>query len=248
MTPPPFDDHQDLCDTIDPTPLSSVPWESFTINYQGSPEHDVPAWMDADYAVTFCNARDLVIDSLQNPDFANELDFTPYEEYDTRTGERQFPDFFPVEWVSKKADEIAETILHSEGCLSVPSILGSKITVSVATGHNEHYPFYHSIGNIFNTTRRAHVTLNAFLCIPKCMCSPGIYNEPLNQAVSSALRKHQNDTTFRKFRGQLFHSSMTKVFSRLRTRSLDHVIPDCMAGSSLVLSDLPLCPVPKSTI
>jgi hypothetical protein len=55
----------------------------------------------------------------------------------------------------------------------VPVILGSdKTTVSVATGHAEYWPLYASIGNIHNSTRRAHgsgLTLVAFLAIPKSM-------------------------------------------------------------------------------
>jgi Plavaka transposase len=53
----------------------------------------------------------------------------------------------------------------------VPIILGSdKTTVSVGTGNNEYWPVYLSIGNIHNTTRRAHrngVVLLGFLPIPK---------------------------------------------------------------------------------
>jgi len=53
----------------------------------------------------------------------------------------------------------------------VPIILGSdKTTVSVATGHNEYYPLYGSIGSIHNNVRRAQrggVALIAFLAIPK---------------------------------------------------------------------------------
>ena len=53
----------------------------------------------------------------------------------------------------------------------VPIILGSdKTTVSVATGHNEYWPLYASIGNIHNNVRRAHgsgLILVGFLAIPK---------------------------------------------------------------------------------
>jgi hypothetical protein len=53
----------------------------------------------------------------------------------------------------------------------VPIILGSdKTTVSVATGQNEYYPLYVSIGNVHNSVRRAHcnaVALVGFLAIPK---------------------------------------------------------------------------------
>lgn len=52
----------------------------------------------------------------------------------------------------------------------VPIVLGSdKTTVSVATGHNQYWPVYMSIGNIHNSVRRAHrngVVLLGFLAIP----------------------------------------------------------------------------------
>jgi Plavaka transposase len=53
----------------------------------------------------------------------------------------------------------------------VPLILGSdKTTVSVATGYNEYYPLYMSIGKVQNHIRHAHwnvVSLLGFLAIPK---------------------------------------------------------------------------------
>jgi Plavaka transposase len=52
-----------------------------------------------------------------------------------------------------------------------PVILGSdKTTVSVATGNNEYYPLYASVGNVHNNVRRAHrnaLSLIGFLAIPK---------------------------------------------------------------------------------
>lgn len=54
----------------------------------------------------------------------------------------------------------------------VPLILGSdKTTVSVATGQNEYYPLYMSIGNVHNNVRRAHrnaVVVIGFFAMPKC--------------------------------------------------------------------------------
>lgn len=56
----------------------------------------------------------------------------------------------------------------------VPILLGSdKTTVSVATGHNEYYPLYASVGVVHNNIRRAHsgaLTLIGFLAIPKSEC------------------------------------------------------------------------------
>lgn len=55
----------------------------------------------------------------------------------------------------------------------VTLLLGSdKTTVSVATGQNDYYPLYLSIGNITNCVRRAHedgVVVIGFLAIPKCV-------------------------------------------------------------------------------
>jgi hypothetical protein len=59
----------------------------------------------------------------------------------------------------------------THGSMFVPIILGSdKTTVSVATGQNEYYPLYLSIGNVQNHMRRAHknaLVIIGFLPIPK---------------------------------------------------------------------------------
>ena len=59
----------------------------------------------------------------------------------------------------------------THGATFVPVILGSdKTTVSVATGQNDFYPLYMSLGSVHNSVRRAHsnaVLLIALLSIPK---------------------------------------------------------------------------------
>jgi len=48
-------------------------------------------------------------------------------------------------------DKITKEI-HTHGGMFVPAILGSnKTTVSVATGQNDFYPLYASIGNMHNS-------------------------------------------------------------------------------------------------
>lgn len=67
-------------------------------------------------------------------------------------------------------DKITEDT-NLDGSMFIPVILGSdKTTVSVATGQNEYYPLYVSIGNVHNNVRRAHqdaLTVIAFLALPK---------------------------------------------------------------------------------
>jgi hypothetical protein len=62
---------------------------------------------------------------------------------------------------------------ETHGAMFAPVVLGSdKTTVSVATGQNEYYPLYASIGNAQNHVRRAHrnaLAIIGFLAIPKSM-------------------------------------------------------------------------------
>jgi hypothetical protein len=71
----------------------------------------------------------------------------------------------------------------------VPVILGSdKTTVSVATGQNDYYPLYASIGNVRNNVRRAHrnaVAVIGFLAMPKSeflsICTSSLTSQPIKQ-------------------------------------------------------------------
>ncbi|KZT07450.1 uncharacterized protein LAESUDRAFT_713557 [Laetiporus sulphureus 93-53] len=98
-------------------------------------------------------------------------------------------------------DAIAED-QKMHGASFVPIILGSdKTTVSVATGQNEYYPLYMSIGNPHNNVRRVHrdtVALISFLAILKTD------------------RRYTNDPDFRKFRRQLFHTSLSHILKSLK--------------------------------
>lgn len=77
----------------------------------------------------------------------------------------------------------------THGSLFVPVILGSdKTTVSVATGQNNFYPLYLSIGNVQNHLQRSHknsLVLIVFLPIPKGVC-------PLNPTPSINLTIFDN--------------------------------------------------------
>ncbi|KIM67665.1 hypothetical protein SCLCIDRAFT_20711 [Scleroderma citrinum Foug A] len=114
---------------------------------------------------------------LANPDFADDMDYQPFREYDTKTSTRHWQDFMSGDWAWRQADMIAQ----DPDCLGstfVLIILGSdKTTVSVATGQNNYYPLYLSIGNIHNSVRRAHrngVVLIGFLAMPKTMLKPEV--------------------------------------------------------------------------
>ncbi|TDL13740.1 hypothetical protein BD410DRAFT_817270 [Rickenella mellea] len=149
--------------------------------------------MEDEHVVWFRDPHNVIKNMLSNPDFHLEFDYAPFREEDAN-GQRRWGNFMSGDWAWNQADIIAEDP-QTEGSMFVPIILGSdKTTVSVATGQNDYYPLYLSIGNVHNNVRRAHrnaVLPIAFLSMPKTD------------------KKYSSDPKFVKFRRQLFHSSLS---------------------------------------
>ncbi|KAG2109010.1 uncharacterized protein F5147DRAFT_576357, partial [Suillus discolor] len=197
-----FSDHRDLYRMIDNTPLGDIKWQSFSAKYTGTiPDEGALPWMEDSHEVWFCDPRDVIRNMLANPDFAAEMDLQPYREFATENDERQWKDFMSGDWSWAQADKISEDP-DTHGSTFVPVILGSdKTTVSVATGQNDYYPLYASIGNIQNNVRRAHrnaVVVIGFLAMPK------------------TTKEHAETPGFRNFRRQLFHSSLSFILKNLK--------------------------------
>ncbi|KIK82055.1 hypothetical protein PAXRUDRAFT_14923 [Paxillus rubicundulus Ve08.2h10] len=106
-----------------------------------------------------------------------------------------------VDWAWKQADIIAKDPA-THGSTFIPVILGSnKMTVSVATGQNNFYLLYLSIGNVHNNVWRAHrdaLVLIGFLTMPKTM------------------KEYADMNKFRRFQCQLFHSSLSIILQSLK--------------------------------
>lgn len=113
----------------------------------------------------------------------------------------------------------------------MPIILGSdKTTVSIATGNNEYWPVYLSIGNIHNVARRGHrngVIVIAFLSTPKCML---MSHWSLCCSYSAAEKEHRDTNEYRKFRRQLFHTSLKSIFEPIRDAMLKPIKVKCNDG------------------
>lgn len=100
---PPFQTSTDLYNTVDATPLGDIPWESFTLKYDGDvPAGPTPAWMDINHEVWFRDPNQLVKNMLSNPDFNDECDFTPFQEYDAQDNHR-FQNFMSGDWAWRQA-------------------------------------------------------------------------------------------------------------------------------------------------
>jgi hypothetical protein len=118
------------------------------------------------------------------------------------------------------------------GSMFVPIVMGSdKTTVSVATGQNDYWPLYASIGNVHNNIRRAHgngLVLVAFLANPKSLfliyCLNG---RKLTALILLADKANSETAEFRQFRRQLYHSSLSFIFSSLKPGMMIPEVVQC---------------------
>lgn len=191
-TDPPFANARDVNETIDSITHGDSPWHAFSVKYNGTEElsADSPAWKSQSFEVWYRDPLSVMERMIGNPSFANEIDYAPKKVYSTKTNERQYCDLMSGDWawdqavrasnglnyyLLMKATALIQDIISRDesthGSVFAPVILGSdKTTVSVATGQNEYYPLYASLGNVQNQVRRAHrdaLALIGFLAIPK---------------------------------------------------------------------------------
>ena len=165
-----FKSNANMLSAINSTPLRDVPWQGFSITYNGPlPQAGVvPSWMTKSHDVWYHNPWLLIHNLLANQDFNSEFDYIPFWEFDAQKRRRW--QVMSSDWAWKEADSIAQDP-NTHGAMVIPLILGSnKTTVSVATGQNEYYPLYLSIGNVQNNVCCAHrnaLMLLRFLAIPK---------------------------------------------------------------------------------
>ena len=107
---PPFQNHRDLYDTIDSTPLGDIPWESFSLRFSQDRCGDhVPSWMDTDYDFWYCNPWKLVHNMISNPDFMDGFDYTPYQEHDINES-RRYSNLMSTNWAWQQAVHCIKTL------------------------------------------------------------------------------------------------------------------------------------------
>lgn len=114
---PPFANKEDLYETIDATTLGDVPWESFSVKYQGleAADEDTPQWMTQEYNVWCRNPHTVMCNQLSNPDFNGEIDYQAKQTY-AADGEREYSDMMLGNWAwqqSVSADALLIFISHS---------------------------------------------------------------------------------------------------------------------------------------
>jgi hypothetical protein len=100
---PPFANHSDLYNTIDSTPLGDIPWQSFSLTYDGElPDDAVPQWMILEYDVWFRDPHLVVKNMISNPDYKHHFDTAPVQVFD-HDGNRRYRDFMSGDWAWEEA-------------------------------------------------------------------------------------------------------------------------------------------------
>ena len=98
----PFENCAELYTTIDSITEGEVPWDSFTVQYNGPrPETDIPQWMDEKYQVFYRNPHEVIKLMLANKAFDGSFDYTPYRQYEN--GQRVWNDFMSGNFCWKQA-------------------------------------------------------------------------------------------------------------------------------------------------
>ena len=95
---PLFSNYKEMYETINDTQLGDVKWQSFTVKYNGDPGSDTVPWMQDDYDIWFQDPHEVACNMLANPDFAHEMDYQPFHEYDSKTSTWQWQDFMSGDW------------------------------------------------------------------------------------------------------------------------------------------------------
>ncbi|KAL4068167.1 hypothetical protein J3A83DRAFT_4359936 [Scleroderma citrinum] len=210
--PPLFSDYKQMYQTIDNSELGDVKWQSFAVNDS--------------YDIWFQDPCKVIYNMLANPNFTDDMDYQPFCEYDTKTLTCHWQDFMSGDWAWHQADMIAQD-LDCLGSTFIPIVLGSdKTTVLVATGQNNYYPLYLSIGNIHNSICCAHHNAIVLIGLP---------------AMPKTTREHAGKASFWNFQQQLFHTSLGQILKTFKPAMLkpevtafrdghyQHVIYGCLA-------------------
>jgi len=184
---PPIANHRNLHQQIDAVELGNVRWENACLRYKGLLPRATrpPEWKTVGYDVWYRDPRQIIKNILASPDLGGHVDYVVYQEFNGE--KRQYSNLMSGNWAWRQSVRLTccsfrcvynsvsqDTIARdpsTHGSMFIPIILGSdKTTVSVATGQNDFYPLYLSIGNVQNHIRRAHknaLVLIGFLPIPK---------------------------------------------------------------------------------
>ncbi|KAI6019440.1 hypothetical protein PISMIDRAFT_101557 [Pisolithus microcarpus 441] len=87
----------------DNTQVGDVKWQSFAVKYTGDVEVNPAPWMHNEYDIWFQDPHKVIQNMLANPEFAKEMDYQPFCEYDAKTSTQWWQDFMSGDWAWHQA-------------------------------------------------------------------------------------------------------------------------------------------------
>jgi hypothetical protein len=102
-TQPPIKDYADLLQKIDSVPLGNIPWECFSLGYDGPPSETTHTaeWKTAKYEVWFRNPREVIKGILGNVEFDGHIDYSAYQEFEG--SQRLYSNMMSGNWVWRQS-------------------------------------------------------------------------------------------------------------------------------------------------
>lgn len=238
-TPPPFAGHDDYHNTLDAIPFGEVPWQSFSVTYDGPrPVGPAPSWMSAEYDVWFRCPLAIAENHLANPAFADEIDWSPKRVFN-EAGKREYCDFMSGNWSWRQAvsSNLSKTNLRADifpatgldCCGSYDAwrrVLpadpwqrqdnslcrnGSKRVLSPVSIHRTHSQQCSSR----SSQRSLACRLSGH---PERSVTDEVFASYSEDWLTGwiAENDYKNDPAFRKFRRQLFHSSLAHILQSVK--------------------------------
>ena len=94
----PLLNHHNLHSTINAIKLGNVPWQSYTVWYNGLQPEDgpTPEWMTVEHQLWYQDPCKVIHNIFANPDLIDGIDYVPYHEF--VNGKRRYSDFMSGDW------------------------------------------------------------------------------------------------------------------------------------------------------
>ena len=101
----PFSNHWELLAAIDEISVGDIPWHSFMVQYcdedglggDSSCSERRPKWMSDVHEVFYRDPRRVIHQMLANPDYKDDMDFSPYHTFDN-DGVCQYQHLMSRDW------------------------------------------------------------------------------------------------------------------------------------------------------
>ncbi|KAG5219683.1 C2H2-type domain-containing protein [Salix suchowensis] len=138
----PWQTAKQMYGTIDAIKEGPTSWKTVQFHYTGPLLKGTPLkWMQETYKLCFQDPHSILLNQIALPELQDHFDYAPYMQFNAHD-DHVWSNLMSGDWAWAEA----------VSAMLVSILIGSdKMTVSVATGHQEYHPVYIGAGNIHNS-------------------------------------------------------------------------------------------------